>query len=58
MLRLEEMDLWYDAFLRRYGLDEFVDELRAKGRTFYQPALTAATRVSQRACGAAWGGGC
>merc|ERR1712136_64367 len=45
-LRVEQMDLWFNAFIKRFGLDRFVDALSAKDKLFYKAKLTNGTRVA------------
>ena len=49
VLRLEEMELWYDTFMHHYGLDVFEAKLQAEhGQNFYKPDLGNATLLSER----------
>ena len=43
VLRVEEMDLWFDAVLERYDLDRFFSSLQPG--QFYEPSLNNATTV-------------
>ena len=47
VLRIEEMDLWFDTVLRRYDLDRFVRNLEPG--QFYAPTLDNTTTVLDRA---------
>ena len=49
VLRLEEMELWYDPFMHHYGLDVFEAKLQAEhGQIFYKPNVDNTTLLSSR----------
>lgn len=61
VLRIEQMDLWYDTFMHHYGLDLFEERHQAEyGSSFYMPSLSSTTplaaKLAQTLGVAAWSG--
>ena len=47
-LRIEQMDLWFDTFMRHYGLGRFSEMLGEDGFAFYKPLLNSTTKLSEK----------
>lgn len=46
VLRLEEQALWFDAFVEKYGMAEFMTNFTASGNLVYQSGLTDASKLT------------